>query len=89
MVYQFLKHAGMKMGIQFAKNLGRVLHQLWHEITATLFLFFGLALMYGAFKAWRAPDLHTRAIFATIMSVMMIYFGITSFMRAKKVGQKS
>ena len=81
-----LKGAVLKTGLQLFGRLAKVLHQLWHEVTGTLFLVLGIAAIPSTIREWRVSDTRLRAVFATIFIAMMLYFGTTSFMRAKRVG---
>jgi hypothetical protein len=85
MISPRVQGAILKSGLQFAGRLGKILHQLWHEVTGTLFLVLGLSLIPSTIRLWRMPDVRSRAVAATMFIVLMLYFGSTSFLRAKRV----
>jgi hypothetical protein len=64
-------------------SVGRVLRKLWHEITG--FLFICLAVVGGA-EVWRKWETHEtqKLAVAAVFAAMFLYFGVTSFWRAKK-----
>jgi hypothetical protein len=43
-------------------------------------------VIFGAVRAWRAGDF-TRILLAGGFAAMLIYFGITSFLRARKISR--
>ncbi len=88
MIWGLLQRAALKTGMQLFSRLLTVLHQLWHEVTGSLFIILGLAAIPSTIKEWRVAESHTRAVFGTIFIILMLYFGVTSFMRAKKVSKQ-
>ena len=64
-------------------SVGRVLRKLWHEMTG--FLFICLAVVGGA-EVWRKWETHETQKLAVAMafSAMFLYFGVSSFWRAKR-----
>lgn len=74
------------------RSFGRAAHQLWLEVTGTVFLFMalfgGMALVreYGKYRAGQAAA--NRVVVAICFTLMFAWFGATSFWRAyKKQGQ--
>jgi hypothetical protein len=69
------------------ESVGRVLRKLWHEITG--FLFICLAVIGGA-EVWRKWETHEtqKLAVAAVFAVMFLYFGVSSFWRAKSVHRK-
>jgi hypothetical protein len=71
-----------------ARSFGRVLHQLWLEVTGLIFLLmalsFGAATVreYGKYHAGQA-GLSWVAV-ATFFTVMFAWFGVSSFWRVRK-----
>lgn len=71
-----------------AASFGKVLHQLWLEVTGFTFLVIagigGLAGVreYGKYQAGRAGP--GRLIVAICFTLSFIWFGVTSFWRVKK-----
>ena len=78
----------LKTGLQLFGRLAKLLHQLWHEVTGTLFLVLGLAAIPSTIRVWRVADMRSRAVVATLFIVMMFYFGMTSFLHAKRVSRR-
>jgi hypothetical protein len=68
-------------------SVGRVLRKLWHEITG--FLFICLAVVGGA-EVWRKWETHEtqKLAVAAAFSAMFLYFGVSSFWRAKRSNRK-
>lgn len=73
-----------RVGWEFAGRLWVAMRQLWHEITGTLFLALGAATVPTVIREWRGESL-VRALVASGFLAAMAYFGITSFLRARKV----
>jgi glycerol uptake facilitator-like aquaporin len=84
-----LKAAAFKTGLQMFGRLAKVLHQLWHEVIGTFFLLLGVAAIPSTIREWRVSDTRLRAIFATIFIALMLYYGVTSFLRAKRVSRRN
>ncbi len=66
----------------------RVAHILWLQITGVFFIFFALAGGVAFWKEYRAWDAHRvgpgRAILALCFGLMFAWFGVTSFVRARR-----
>ena len=86
-VTQLLTRAGWRFFSGTFSRLVHVLHQLWHEIVGTLFLALGAAAIPAVIREWRGES-KTRAALTIIFLVTMVYFGITSFVRARKVASR-
>jgi len=75
------------------RSFSHALHQLWLEVTGTLFLtiaaFGAIALVreYMKYEAGRATI--GRIAIAVCFTLMFAWFGLTSFWRAKKKSQRS
>lgn len=73
------------------RAFGRVLHQLWLEVTGVIFLIMALSLgagsvrEYGKFHAGRAGP--GRMALAICCTVVFAWFGVSSFWRVKKKGK--
>ena len=90
------RHAGqsrtvaalMRAGRATAQSFGRVLHQLWLEVTGFIFLFMalvgGIAVVreYAKFQARQAGP--GRALMALCFCLTFGYFGLSSFWRVRK-----
>ena len=71
-----------------ARSFGRVLHQLWLEVTGAVFLIVAVSFGAAAVKEYEkyhagqvGPERVTLAIFAT---TIFMWFGVSSFWRVKK-----
>ena len=75
--------AGVSGAAATLASVGRVLRKLWHEITG--FLFICLAVVGGA-EVWRKWETHEtqKLAVAAAFSAMFLYFGVSSFWRARK-----
>jgi 1,4-dihydroxy-2-naphthoate octaprenyltransferase len=73
-----------------AKAFGRVLHQLWLEVTGVIFLLMALSFAgatvkeYGKYHAGQAGL--GRVAVAICFTVTFAWFGVSSFWRVKKKG---
>jgi len=67
------------------------LRVLWNEIIGFLFLAFGVWAVPSTYRNIRDfsgdGDSLFRIILTSIFSLMMVYFGITSFLRARKISR--
>jgi hypothetical protein len=71
-------------------HFGRVLHQLWLEITGFVFLVFacvGFAALYKEYVAFHAGKAAAGRVFAAAaFSFVFAWFGTNSFWKARKRG---
>jgi hypothetical protein len=73
-----------------ARAFGRVLHQLWLEVTGVIFLIMALSFAgatvkeYGKYHAGQAGL--GRVAIAICFTVTFAWFGVSSFWRVKKKG---
>jgi hypothetical protein len=63
----------------------RVARQLFHEVAGA---FFGIFAVYGSVMAWR--QWHTKPTawlvgFAVVYAILMAFFSVTSFLRARRI----
>jgi hypothetical protein len=76
-----------------AKAFGRVLHQLWLEVTGLIFLIMALSFggatvkEYGKYHAGQAGV--GRVAIAICFTVTFAWFGVSSFWRVRKKGRGS
>ena len=75
-----------RIGMDVLKKLLSLASQLWHELVGTVFLALGAAAVPSAIREWRGPSLN-RAMVVSGFLVLMIYFGVTSFLKARKAGR--
>jgi hypothetical protein len=70
------------------RSFGRAAHQLWLEVTGTVFLFMavfgGMALVreYGKYRAGQAAA--GRVVVAICFTLAFAWFGVSSFARARR-----
>ena len=80
---QFLQHV--------LPGIVRPLHILWNEIIG--FIFISLAIVagfrtYSFFKgASTDADMGVRMLFSGVFTLVMLYFGVSSFWKARKIGK--
>ncbi|MGA9809441.1 MAG: hypothetical protein WBQ56_17295, partial [Candidatus Sulfotelmatobacter sp.] len=73
------------------RAFGRVLHQLWLEVTGVIFLIMALSLGAGSVREY--GKYHTgqagpgRMALAISCTVVFAWFGVSSFWRVKKKGK--
>ena len=72
-----------RTGLRFAARLWLIGRQLWHEMTGTLFLVLGAWAIPTVIREWRGGS-RSRALMASGFLATMVYFGVTSFLRARK-----
>ena len=71
----------------FVAHLWFVARQVWHEVIGFLFLVLALFGASAILREWRSGA-GTRVLLALAFTLMMAYFGITSFRYARKVRQQ-
>jgi len=82
--------AATHAAVTTAKAFGRVLHQLWLEVTGVIFLLMALSFAgatvkeYGKYHAGQAGL--GRVAVAICFTVTFAWFGVSSFWRVKKKG---
>ncbi len=73
-----------------ASHFGRVLHQLWLEVTGFVFLalaFIGAAAFFREYARYQAGQTTTvRVVIAIVFTLTFVWFGVTSFWRVWKKG---
>ena len=73
---------------QTLKNMARILHRLWLEITGAVFLgmaTFGSFSLWKEWRAYRAGGELWKPLSALIFVVGMAAFGLHSFYRARRM----
>ena len=69
----------------------RPLHVLWNEIIGFLFLVLGAMAVPSLIRTVRAFDRDFEGLFRIILTVLfalvMVYFGVASFLRARKISR--
>jgi len=80
---QIISHVIGKAGLKLLAHIGRVLGQLWHEVIAFTFLALAVIAVPAVIKEWKG-DSKARLVMACLFVLTMVYFGITSFLKARK-----
>ena len=69
----------------------RPMRVLWNEIIGFIFIVLAVAMMPGIVRAWRDLESPTggtgRLVIAGGFALMLLYFGISSFLRARKISR--
>ncbi len=69
----------------------RPLHALWNEVIGFLFIVFAVVAGFYVVRAVRAfeGDIESlvRILLPALFGLLMAYFGITSFLRARKISR--
>lgn len=69
----------------------RPMRVLWNEVIGFVFIVLGVVFTTGAIRAYRAltPEEITlgRLTLLFVLPVLMLYFGITSFLRARRISR--
>jgi hypothetical protein len=64
----------------------RPMRVLWNEIIGFLFVVIAVPVVFGAFRAYQAGD-SKRILIAGGFGAMLLYFGVTSFLRARRISR--
>jgi len=80
----------------FGKKLGHVMHLLFLEVTGFLFICVALGLGGAAKREWikyaagdHSHDTTSKLAVAGFFTLMFLYFGISSFFRAKRKAKRA
>jgi uncharacterized membrane protein YwzB len=69
----------------------RPMHALWNEVIGFIFIVLAMMFAASAWRAVRAIDGNTESIVKAVAAVgfalLMVYFGISSFLRARKISR--
>lgn len=84
---------GVQAGVSgFAKPLGNVLRILFLEVSGVFFLFFSLAIVSAVVREYRRYEMHEvgpgGVVLAGAVGAMFLYFGLSSFWRARRKRSK-
>jgi hypothetical protein len=75
------------------RSFARTLHQLWLEVTGTLFLaiaaFGAMALVREYIKYGAGRATASRVVVATCFTLVFAWFGLTSFWRVRRKSHRS
>ncbi len=86
MLWRLLGGFVSRVGMDVLKRLLALAAQLWHELVGTLFLALAAGAIPSAIREWRGAAWNRIAMVFSFM-LLMIYFGVTSFLKARKVGR--
>jgi hypothetical protein len=80
--------SGVQAGVSgFAKPLKGVLRVLFHQVSGLVFLFIALSLAGAFVHEYQRFQMHEtgwqRMTLAGVLGCMFLYFGVTSFLRAR------
>lgn len=64
----------------------RPLQVLWNEIIGFLFLAIAVIFAGGVVRNWNSYQVAVRVL-ALLFALMMFYFGVTSFLRARRISR--
>lgn len=64
----------------------RPMQVLWNEIIGFIFFVIATPIVFGAIRAFRDGD-SRRMFIAGGFALMLLYFGVTSFLRARKISR--
>jgi hypothetical protein len=67
----------------------RPLHILWHQVIGFCFLVLAIVPVPSAVRSFHDPNGFPHLILSVIFIVLMGTFGVTSFLRARKIGRSS
>lgn len=62
------------------------IHTLWNEVIGFLFLCFAVIFGFQAVRYYLQGD-HGRLFFGAFCTLLMVWFGISSFRRARKISR--
>ena len=84
---------GVRAGVNgFAKPLRNVLRVLFLEVSGFLFLFISLSVVTAFVREYRKYSMHEvglgRVVLAGVVGSMFLYFGVSSFWRARRKRSK-
>jgi hypothetical protein len=75
------------------RSFGRAAHQLWLEVTGLIFLVMSLSFAAAAVKEYGKYHAHeaasSRLAIAICCTVTFAWFGLTSFWKARRKGQRN
>ena len=83
MIKHLIARVFSQAGRDFLAHLGRILGQLWHEVIGFTFLALAAMAIPAVYKTWQG-DSRSRFAIACLFVLVMVYFGVTSFVKARK-----
>jgi hypothetical protein len=85
--------AAKQAALTTARAFGRVLHELWLEVTGLIFLIMGLSFAgaavkeYGKYHAGQAGP--KRLVLAICFTLTFAWFGVSSFWRVRRKNKRA
>ncbi|PYT51667.1 MAG: hypothetical protein DMG43_13380 [Acidobacteria bacterium] len=67
------------------RRLWRVLKQLFHEVTGAVFAVLALGWLNAALRAWTRDVARWLIAIAVAVTLLFVFFAVTSFRRARKL----
>jgi hypothetical protein len=64
----------------------RPMRVLWNEVIGFLFVVIAIPMTFASVRAYNAGD-SNRMLIAGGFAAMLLYFGVTSFLRARKISR--
>jgi hypothetical protein len=84
------KRVALRHGREFARHIVPVIvkpaRTLWNEVIGFIFLCFGVIFGSKAVR-YAIQGENERLLIAAFCTVLMLWFGITSFLRARKISR--
>lgn len=68
-------------------SVARPLHILWNQVVGFLFIVLALVPVPSAFRSYHDPNGLPRLTMSLIFIVLMAFFGVSSFLRARRIGR--
>lgn len=72
-------------------GVARPMRVLWNEIIGFVFIVLGVVFASGAIRQYRALPTEEitpgKLLLLFVLPVLMLYFGVTSFLRARKISR--
>lgn len=68
----------------------RPLHALWNEVVGLIFLVFAIGFGSATFRGLRSLDKGgsvSLVVLSGFLSLLMLYYGVTSFLKARKISR--
>lgn len=87
----FMLSVGKKLVQHVLPNVIKPLHALWNQLIAFTFFLLALAAVPSAYRNYRDFDGDPKSVFRLILSsifaLMMMYFCVSSFLKARRISR--
>jgi len=84
-----MRGTARKLAEHILPKVIKPLHTLWHQVIGFCFLVLALTPIPSAVRSYNDPNGLPHLILSLIFIVLMGTFGITSFLRARKISRSS